>query len=127
MSIEWISATPGGHRATDMFVTIDKQQRLSLNKLARVELSCVDIPISLYIGYDPVNHRIALAKPDVVRLTDTRPYKIDQRGYTTVRKLVQRYKLPMNQSRRYFFDGKENGALTFKLEDYDAPDDNIGK
>lgn len=121
MAFEWISAPERGRGSNRMFVSIDSQGRLCLSSALRRELGCVGIPIHLYVGYDKVNRRIALAKPDVVRKTDIRAYKFDTRGYTSATELINRHRLP-TRAHRYYFDGREDGMWTFRLEAYEAPD-----
>jgi hypothetical protein len=112
-------------------ITVDKQARIRLNKPLRRELGCEGRSIKLYLAYDPVNKRIGLAKPDVVRLTDHRPVTFDgQRGYATVTGFLRKFQIPYDKTYRYTYDGKEgDGWWTFRLEGYDAPDDpkNLGK
>jgi hypothetical protein len=80
-------------------------------------------PTPLYVGYDKVNKRIAIAKPNVVRLTGTIPYKFDgKRGYTMARNFLKGNGISYDTAARYLFDGKENGWWTFKLDGYSAPD-----
>jgi len=125
MPFEWHSSSDRGRGSRGMFVAIDRQQRFCLSTALRRELGCLGNPISLYVGYDKVNRRIALAKPDVVRLTDTRPYRFDARGYAAARSFVDKFRLPKDRVTRFYYDGKENGAWTFRMENYDAPDDQI--
>src|SRR5690606_37987750 len=54
-------------RANEPYIAIDRQGRLRLSSSLRDMLNCRDRSISLYLAYDPVNHRIAIAKPDIVR------------------------------------------------------------
>lgn len=124
MAFEWVSARARGRGDNGLFVSIDSQKRLCLSSALRRELGCLGIPISLYVGYDPVNRRIALAKPDVVRLTDVRVHKFDVRGYSSAAALIDKYNIPPH-AHRYYFDGRENGAWTFRLEGYEAPDNSI--
>lgn len=112
-----------GRPAGEPAITIDRQGRLYLNKALQRELGCENQAIKLYLAYDPVNKRIGLAKPDVVRLTNHRPVSFDKsRSYAMVRSFLQRFQIPYDKSYRYIYDGKENGWWTFRLEDYDAPD-----
>src|SRR5690606_8563104 len=93
-------------------------------------LNCRDRSISLYLAYDPVNHRIAIAKPDIVRRVNVRPLKFDAaRGYASGAGLIAKYRIPA-QAHRYTYVGKErggeyNGWLVFQREHYEAPDDKL--
>jgi hypothetical protein len=121
MSIEFF-ANSGG-RGTGPAITLDKFSRIYLNAGTRDMLGCQGMPIKLYVGYDKVNKRIALAKPDVVRLTDKRPMSFDgKRHYASARTFVKHFGLPNDKTYTYEYVGKENGAYTFELADYDAPD-----
>src|SRR5690606_40094383 len=64
-------------RANEPYIAIDRQGRLRLSSSLRDMLNCRDRSISLYLAYDPVNHRIAIAKPDIVRRVNVRPLKFD--------------------------------------------------
>jgi len=108
---------------SDLFVTVDKMQRLCLSIALRRELNCETSAIDLYVGYDPVNKRIGLGKPNVVKLVDTKPFKFDAgRGYARANNFLSANVIPADGS-RYYYEGRDNdGYLTFKLDGYDAPD-----
>lgn len=106
-----------------LFVTVDALGRLCLSSALQRELDCVKSPIELYVAYDKVNKRIGLAKPAVVRLTGTNPYKFDRRSYANAQNFLKANQVAYEGGgQRYIFDGKENGWLTFKLAGYEAPD-----
>lgn len=111
-----------GRRSTRMIISIDKNKRLYLNLALQKELGCVKIPIHLYVGYDKVNKRIGIAKPDVVRLTDKEPLRFDSRGYTSARGFIEKHQLPHDKTYHYVFDGREDSWLSFRLFGYTAPD-----
>jgi len=117
-------------RANEPYIAIDRQGRLRLSSSLRDMLNCRDRSISLYLAYDPVNHRIAIAKPDIVRQVNVRPLKFDAaRGYASGAGLIAKYRIPA-QAHRYTYVGKEqggeyNGWLVFQREHYEAPDDKL--
>jgi len=111
------------NRNGSLTITVDKMGRLCLSSSLRRELGAFGSPIKLYVSYDKVNKRIGIAKTEVVRLTDTIPYKFDgSRGYTMARNFLKANQIPHDTAYRYEYDGKEDGWLTFRLEGYEAPD-----
>lgn len=111
------------NRAGLLTVTVDRQGRLCISAGLRRELEVGSAGISLYVSYDKVNKRIGLAKPNVVRLTNTIPFKFDgQRGYAMARNFLKANAIPYDAAQQYVFEGKENGWLVFKLAGYSAPD-----
>lgn len=87
-------------------LTLDKYNRLYLNLLTQ-QLFGFDKeqgPYFLYVWYDKVNRRIGLAKPDIVKLVDTRPFKFDKRFYTSFKKLVEYYRIDTNTTKRYIYE-----------------------
>ena len=115
------------NRGSDMFIAVDSQSRLYLSQALQRELGCIGLPIELYLAYDKINKRIAIAKPDIVRLTNVRPFRFDgDRHYANAGNFLRDNRIPARHH-RYYYDGREQagdfkGWLTFRLEDYDAPD-----
>lgn len=104
-------------------LTVDKFARIYMNSAARDEFDCHDKPIQLYIGYDSVNRRIGLAKPNIVKLVDTRPMKFDKRSYTAAKSFLETYNIDYSETKRYVYVGKDDvGWYMFELEGYNAPD-----
>ena len=124
--ITWISAEPVRHE----YITIDSQQRLYLSAAA---CELLGVPktghFELIVGYDLVNKRLALAKPDVVRVTDVRPFRFDGRRYAHSARFVSDAEIPAAElPQRYEYTGRDyaeypDGAYAFQLADFDAPDD----
>lgn len=107
----------------EMVLTVEKTQRITLNRPLQRYLGTEGKPIKLYLGYDPVNKRIAIAKPDVVRLTDHRPVNFNKSGTVSARKFLDRFQIEYKDGPyHYLYDGNENGWLTFRLHGYKAPD-----
>jgi hypothetical protein len=115
-------------RADTSFITVDRQGRLCLSSKLRKDLGNIGNNVAMYVSYDKVNKRIGLAKPDIVRLTNTRPFTFDKnRGYAMARNFLKAAAISYNEASRYVYDGVEgDGWMTFKLADYDAPDKPIG-
>lgn len=121
-TIEWYDNRRTGG---EMYISTDVYQRLYLSAALQRELGCVGKPIKLFVGYDKVNKRIAIGKPDVVRLNDSGTLSFDgKRHYASGRGFMNLHGLPNDKTYRYVYDGKDKttGALLFKLENYDAPD-----
>lgn len=123
MTIEWFDNRP---RAGGTFVSVDRQQRLHISSDARRLLGVTEgLPLEVFLGYDKVNKRIAVGKPDIVRVNDSRPFRFDgKRYYAHGKSFIEEHQLPFDRAYRYYYDGKDavTGALLFKLEDYSAPD-----
>jgi len=116
----WISNESTG----GAYITIDKQLRLYLSSGTRDILKLgAQMPTKLIIGYDAVNKRLVVAKPEVVRATDVKPFNFDKRSYSSARVFIREIgvsesKLPL----RYEYVGKEygeypEGSYCFEIED----------
>jgi hypothetical protein len=111
-----------GARSGEPYVSTDVHGRLRLSAGLIDMLSCRDMPIKLYIGYDKANKRIALGKEDVIKAPDANPVLFDRtRHYGWARRFYDKFGIPA-ETARYYFDGKYQGWLMFKREGYDAPD-----
>lgn len=102
-------------RLEQPYVTVDTQGRLYLNKYTQELFGCVGTSCLLLVGYDPVNKRLALAKPDVVKVADTQPYKFSgKRSYASCKAFLEKEGLmPKEKAVRYLFDGEATPAGTF--------------
>lgn len=117
-------------RTTEPYIAVDRQSRLRLSAALRELLGCTDRAIELYIAYDKVNKRIAIAKPDIVRLPNVRPLRFDAaRGYASGVGFLKKNRIPA-EAHRYIYVGKEQGGdfrgwYVFQLEGYGATDDKL--
>jgi hypothetical protein len=112
------------------YITVDSQQRLYLSS-GVCKLIGAECPLRLYVGYDHANMRLVVAKPDVVKATDTRPFKFDKRRYGNAKPFIKTLgldvsKLPM----RFTYTGKDfsdaglpAGSFAFQLEGFTGADD----
>lgn len=107
------------------YLTIDSQGRIYLNRESQRLLGIEKLSAELYVGYDPVNKRIGLAKPDVVRMTELGTYRFaGDRPYASARNFCKDNGIyPKKGSDRYLYHGKEKDWFTFQLEEYASPDD----
>lgn len=109
-------------RNGEAFISTDKFGRVRLSAAVVEMLSAKDAAIKLYVGYDKANKRIALGKPDVVRPTDSNPVTFDAgRHYGFARGFFVKHGIPLDLG-KYVYDGKYEGWLLFKRDDYVAPD-----
>ncbi|NOU98465.1 hypothetical protein [Paenibacillus planticolens] len=114
-------ANSGAHGGS-AYLTSDKFGRVRMSAGLVEMLSCKGAPIKLYVGYDAANKRIALGKPDVVKPSDANPVSFDRgRHYGMIRTFMKKHVLPF-EAIKYVYDGKYDGWLLFKREDYAAPD-----
>ena len=115
------------NKSTIPYVTIDSNQRLYISSPARELLNVPNGQFRLIAGYDVVNKRIVLAKPDVVRVPDVVPFNFDKRSYSYVKPFVEQAKLAGKLPVRFLYVGKDfgdypQGTHAFQLEGYKAPD-----
>lgn len=117
------------NRTTQPYVTIDSQQRLYISSPAK---DLMGIPkgrykFSLIAGYDFANHRIVLAKPEIVRVPNIEPYSFDKRSYSGVKGFVSRARLEEMLPIRFIYVGKDystypSGSYAFQMEGREAED-----
>lgn len=116
-----------GARVNTPYVATDKHGRLRLSAGLVDMLSARGMPVKLYVGFDKANKRIALGKPDVVRPTDANPLTFDaNKYYAYAGGFYQQHGIPFGPA-RYVYDGKYEGWLMFRREDYEAPDRRASK
>lgn len=110
------------------YVTIDNQKRLYISKPARELLGLPDrTKFKLIAGYDFANHRIVLAKPEVVRVPDVQAFPFDKRAYSKVSRFVEKARIGGNLPVRFLYVGRDyseypSGAYAFTMEGYEAED-----
>ncbi|MBA9027541.1 hypothetical protein [Peribacillus huizhouensis] len=115
----------------DAYITVDSQKRLYLSSAAWKKLGLAPEGAALIIGHDHANKRLVVAKPEVVRAVNVRPFRFDPRRYCSAKPFIRALAiadetLPL----RYEFLGKDfgayaEGAYTFGLVGFDAPDGGI--
>lgn len=114
MTVEFFSNERA--RYDEPYIAVDAAGRIYLSKQAQQMLGCIESePIYLYLGYDKVNKRIAIAKPDIVKLSDTKPFKFNAvRFYASAKTFLDKYGiLPKNGSVHYLYDGMGHPAGTY--------------
>jgi hypothetical protein len=121
-AFEWIT-----NRSTEAYVTIDNQRRLYISKPTKELMNLPEGKFRLIAGYDYANNRIVIAKPEIVRVTDVKPFKFDKRGYSNAKHFVERANLGGKIPVRFIYTGKDysqypEGSFAFQLEGYEAPD-----
>jgi hypothetical protein len=119
---EWIP-----NRSTTAYVTIDNQRRLYISKPAKELLNLPDGKFRLIAGYDFANHRIVLAKPEIVRVPDVKPFKFDKRAYSNAKHFVERAKIGDELPTRFVYVGKDyseypEGSYAFVREGWESED-----
>lgn len=121
-TFQWISNEGGNGE----YITIDSQRRFYLSSGTRALFNGAK---TLIFGYDFVNKRLVVAKPNIVRAADVVPYNFDKRWYASARHFVKNAGIDlMDLPLRFNYVGKDYadtpaGSHTFQLADYDAPDD----
>lgn len=129
MAFEWIS---NESREGAAYVTLDSQKRLYMSEGAVKKLG-LTLPASMLIGYDKVNKRFIIAKPELVRAVNTKPFKFNKDQYAHARAVVKHIEVDESElPLRYYYVGKDftdagypDGAYVFELADFDAPDGGI--
>lgn len=119
---EWIT-----NQSTTAYVTIDSQQRLYISKPTKELMNLPEGRFRLIAGYDFANNRIVLARPEVVRVTNIKPFRFDKRGYSNAKHFVKRARLHDALPVRFFYEGKDyseypEGSFAFTMQDYDPVD-----
>ncbi|PAE24049.1 hypothetical protein [Bacillus sp. 7894-2] len=114
-TFEWIT-----NKSTIAYVTIDNQRRLYLSKPARELMGLPEGRVRLIAGYDFVNDRVVLAKPEVVKVTNIKPFKFDKRGYSNAKHFVERANLS-DLPIRFLYEGRDyseypQGSYAFTLD-----------
>ena len=112
------------------YITVDSQQRLYLSSGA-CTLIGAECPTRLLIGYDHANMRLVVARPDIVRAVDTRPFKFDKRRYGNAKPFIKTLGLNKNDlPLRFTYTGKDfsdaslpDGSFAFKLSGFKGADD----
>lgn len=122
-ALHWVSAEP----PRGEYLTLDSQQRIYLSSGTCALLNVSkDGQFPLYIGHDHDNRRIVIARTDVVRLTNVRPFHFDKRRYTYARAFVQGAAIaPADLPLRYEYAGKDyadapTGSFIFELDEGQA-------
>lgn len=115
--VEWLSSEV---ERSSPFITLDTQQRMYFNAGTRKLLQGTD---RVQVGYDFDNKRILIADAKSIRPVNVKPHKIDGRGYTSARAIldtiaIDESELPL----KYKYVGKDfsdteypEGVLAFQF------------
>lgn len=101
-------------------ITVDRQGRIKLSASFREMIKAKDVPVKMYVGYDKIHDRFALAPPDTeLDKAGKRPYTFDKnRGYANAKALLEYFRIPYkDKARRYIYVDRHNGAYVFAHED----------
>jgi hypothetical protein len=103
-----------GGRRGGKSVTLDKQGRLSLSSALRRELGITGMPAFVYVSSNVEQKVIGIVKADVVTTPpNAKQAKVDKRGYTNGKPLLDKFGLPQASGPyRFEYLGKidSNGA-----------------
>lgn len=120
----WIS-----NESSFPYVTIDSHQRLYISSPAKKLLNLPEgkVNFRLITGYDFANNRIVLAKPEIVRVPNVKPFKFDKRSYSKAKTFVEKARLGGMLPVRFKYVGKDfselpAGSYAFELEGATAED-----
>jgi hypothetical protein len=118
-NFRWISAG-----RTGIFITLDRQQRLYLSSDARRE-TMITRGEKIVVGYDKANQRLVLAKAEVVRVPNVRPWTVSHDHYIFARKIIEEIGVdPADLPVRFEFVGRDfseydRGSFAFERVDED--------
>ena len=108
-----------------VIITLDKNKRLTLSRSAQ-KFFGVEEPgktLTVYLGYDSVNKRICMAKPEIVKLPGVQPVTFGRFKFISARRFVDRFKIDLTDAPlHYEYVGRENDWWCFQLVGYKAPD-----
>lgn len=110
------------------YVTIDAHKRLYISTPARKLLGVEGgSHFRLITGYDFANHRIVIAKPEIVRIPDVVPFNFDKRSYSRVKPFVDNARLDGSLPIRFLYVGKDysdypRGSYAFERAGFEAGD-----
>jgi hypothetical protein len=130
LAFEWISNEP---ISSIPYISLDSQDRLYLSVGAVKQLG-IKLPAPMMIGYDKVNKRLIMAKPDLVRAVNTKPFKFGKDQYAHARAVVEHIEADGFTERplRFIYVGKDftdadypDGSFAFQLVGFNAPDGGI--
>lgn len=120
-SFRWITNGPAP------YITVDALKRLYLSSGCASELG-LKPPLPLFVGYDAVNKRLIVAKPNVVKAVNVRPFMFDKRRYASARAFIRTLQIAdADLPQRYEYIGRDyseypQGSHVFQLSDFAAPD-----
>lgn len=109
------------HQKRTPSVTIDTYGRIYLSTSAREMMKINGIKTDLLIGYEKSTKKLGLARPQVVKMEETRPIIIDKRGYGSIKSFLHYFGIDYSETKRYIYTGKWNGIYMFEKEG-DAPE-----
>lgn len=87
------------------FLTIDKQLRLSFSSALRKELRLETGLDWVVLAVDPENKRIGVVRQDLAKVPNVDAFKVDRRGYTSARRIVEKMALAGAEFPIRFVDG----------------------
>jgi hypothetical protein len=110
----------GARPSETAYITVDKQGRIYINRLAQKELGITSLPIELYVAYDKDSKMIGLSADSSIVPEGTKPFRFNgNRAYASAKSFLQDARiLPrMNEdAHRYFYVGKIDGLHAFARE-----------
>ncbi|MGG2024236.1 hypothetical protein AB1282_00360 [Gottfriedia sp. S16(2024)] len=127
-NFQWISNDSASH---DAYITLDAMKRLYLSTKA---CAVMGLPkkeaFELFVGYDALNKRLVIAKPDLVSPVNVKPFKFDKRSYASARPLLDKMDVKVAQlPLRYNYVGRLHndkmypaGTYVFELDGHTAVD-----
>jgi hypothetical protein len=94
-----------GDRAGAKFLTIDNQLRLCFSSALRKELR-LDTGLDwVVLAVDPENKRIGVVRQDLAKAKNVNAFKVDKRGYTSGRMIIDKMALKGAEFPLRFIDG----------------------
>ena len=108
-----------------LILTLDKSKRIYLSKPVQRFFGVEDKKkhLKCYLGYDSVNHRIAIAKTDVVKIPGKRPVVFGDFKFVSARRFIERFKIDISKAPiHYQYVGQEGDWYCFQEVGYQAPD-----
>lgn len=98
--------TPGDalSRSRGKYLTIDKSRRLALSAGLRKELNKDGTTFSIYVGYNVDRKVLAICNSELYQPSNCALLKVDKRGYTNGKGIVDKLSLDMTKAPIRFED-----------------------
>lgn len=93
-----------GERSGQSFLAIDKQKRLSFSRKLMRELRLEGGLTTVVLAIDVENKRVGVVRQDLAKVPNVNAFKVDKRGYTSGRVVLDKLAIDDTQLPLRFYD-----------------------